>query len=278
MNNLNLLKINNIKQFIAIVNCKHSDRKRRLLMLIPVISSRYKKYILNSPNLEKLDKTIIKNKLIVEDLFHCYRCETMELNKLKALIRNSQSIEGRSKCQYCGINSPDTFDHYLPKSEFPEYSVLPINLIPCCPSCNNIKGEKSIISGQRLFINLYFDGLPDDKYLFATINIKDDVPLIYFELKNEEGKIPNYIFKILNNHFSHLKLQDRYKNKIEEEISEIKTSVNCNKLVTRELIENCLKSESIKYETIYGANYWKTALYACLVSSPDFINILITKP
>lgn len=40
-------------------------------------------------------------------------------------------------CPYCGgIGEPKNLDHYLPKTHFPQFSVLPLNLIPACRDCN----------------------------------------------------------------------------------------------------------------------------------------------
>lgn len=36
------------------------------------------------------------------------------------------------------------FDHFYPKSQYPYLALSFYNLIPCCPVCNHIKGEKKI--------------------------------------------------------------------------------------------------------------------------------------
>lgn len=44
-------------------------------------------------------------------------------------------------CPFCGgLGQVYTLDHYLPKSSFPAYSILPANLVPCCRDCNTSKG------------------------------------------------------------------------------------------------------------------------------------------
>ncbi|CAD5379365.1 hypothetical protein OF001_U530002 [Pseudomonas sp. OF001] len=56
----------------------------------------------------------------------------------------SQAPLGR--CPLCGFGHASTLDHYLPKSKFPQFSILPLNLIPSCKDCNTGKGT---ITGQR---------------------------------------------------------------------------------------------------------------------------------
>lgn len=41
------------------------------------------------------------------------------------------------RCPYCGgIGRPRNLDHYLPVAHFPQFSVLPKNLVPACRDCN----------------------------------------------------------------------------------------------------------------------------------------------
>lgn len=42
-------------------------------------------------------------------------------------------------CPYCGLNEPDTLDHFLPKTAHPLLSITLYNLIPCCNNCNHKK-------------------------------------------------------------------------------------------------------------------------------------------
>lgn len=45
-------------------------------------------------------------------------------------------------CPFCGNpKKPDTLDHFIPKDEWPEYSIFPNNLVPQCRACAPIKGE-----------------------------------------------------------------------------------------------------------------------------------------
>jgi hypothetical protein len=68
-------------------------------------------------------------------------------------------------CPFCGgLGQVHTLDHYLPKSNFPIYSVLPTNLIPCCRDCNTGKGNTF---GSQLNEQTLHPYLDDDKYFAA---------------------------------------------------------------------------------------------------------------
>jgi 5-methylcytosine-specific restriction endonuclease McrA len=68
-------------------------------------------------------------------LLHCYESQTNGLKKIKEAIRKTCN----GPCPYCGIDGAREFDHYLPKTEFPEFSTLDLNLIACCGECNKKK-------------------------------------------------------------------------------------------------------------------------------------------
>ena len=42
-------------------------------------------------------------------------------------------------CHLCSHREVTQIDHYLPKSEYPRLSVVPINLVPSCSDCNKSK-------------------------------------------------------------------------------------------------------------------------------------------
>lgn len=63
------------------------------------------------------------------------------------------------RCPYCGgIGEPKNLDHYLPKKHFPQFSVLPLNLIPACRDCNmDGKGAAYARIQSELIIHPYLD-------------------------------------------------------------------------------------------------------------------------
>jgi 5-methylcytosine-specific restriction endonuclease McrA len=58
-------------------------------------------------------------------------------------LHDRRHNHGLTECPYCGNPwVPDTLDHFLPKEDWPEYSILPNNLVPQCRSCAPIKGRR----------------------------------------------------------------------------------------------------------------------------------------
>lgn len=209
-------------------------------------------------------------------LLHCYK-STNDLSEMKKKIMENQDNETMGFCQYCGINSPNSFDHYAPKEKFPEYCILPKNLIPCCRECNGKKSSIWIQYGNRKIINFYYDKIPDEILLYSKILYEDDIPIALFELKYKDH-INKYFFNLIQSHFQILNLYRRYTERSTSEISLIKEMIvyfyNDDKL-TEDLVIKYLNNHASSMRKNRGKNYWKAALYNGLSSSDAFIqNIL----
>ncbi|WP_157083348.1 HNH endonuclease [Bradyrhizobium manausense] len=64
-------------------------------------------------------------------------------------------------CPMCGSSVTGSVDHYLPKEDFPEFSVMAANLVPACSHCNSgVKGRtfRGATPNER-FLHPYFDTL-----------------------------------------------------------------------------------------------------------------------
>ncbi|MGP4072855.1 HNH endonuclease [Piscibacillus sp. B03] len=260
--------------FEDIANIKRGENKTILESIKDKVFQQYDNYWQSKSNLETLISTSFSDKER-EALLHCYDNQTQKLEELKLKIRQTQPIEFSSTCQYCGINYPNTFDHYIPKEIFPELSVLHYNLIPCCSECNSNKGSKWISNNdERRFLQLYFDKLPTDRqYLFTEIKFDDGIPNAKFYIRNEYG-VKEDLFNIIESHFKELNLRSRYALKSNEVISEIKgrTLTYIMKDIDAP-IENIIESEIFALRNQYGMNYWKASLYEGLLYN-EFIETL----
>ena len=68
-------------------------------------------------------------------------------------------VTADGKCPFCGgIGHAKTLDHYLPKANFPQYSICPGNLVPCCRDCNTLKRASFPTIATKQAIHPYQDG------------------------------------------------------------------------------------------------------------------------
>src|ERR1700722_2450102 len=75
-------------------------------------------------------------------------------------------------CPLCTVGRVSTLDHYLPQGSFPEFAILPLNLVPACSVCQSNKRQLYREADEPMFLHLYFDDLPlDERYLFADVDV-----------------------------------------------------------------------------------------------------------
>ena len=86
-------------------------------------------------------------------------------------IRSHQVAAG-GKCPLCGgVGHVRTLDHYLPKSNFPIFTIMPTNLVPCCRDCNSEKlNAFALVKGNQT-LHPYFDHEKffNDKWVHARV-------------------------------------------------------------------------------------------------------------
>lgn len=262
-----------IELYYKIINNKHGARKSRLTDLKNVITERYVEYREKTEELALVLELNIFNDDQKEDLWSCYG-NNKEFSIAGKSIKELQSASMQAICPYCGIGEPNTIDHYLPKEKFPEFSVLEINLVPCCATCNNEKGSVWLTDGVRSFLNFYFDNIPTTKFLYTYINFAEgsDTPTVGFELR-ETSEIGTRVFNIMKIHFRRLNLLTRYEKKVNDEISGVFYEVyNAAEVLTIEEQKQNLQRRIQALKFRCGENYWKASLLEAVLESEQFFN------
>jgi 5-methylcytosine-specific restriction endonuclease McrA len=109
------------------------------------------------------------------DLRHLWSGFTSSLRRLKRERSAELRDIDKGTCPYCGIDTPNTWDHYLPKATFPEYSVAPSNLIWICAMCNWLKAETPP-NGSDRFLEPTLDPV-SEPLLRCSIETVDGLPV-----------------------------------------------------------------------------------------------------
>lgn len=204
------------------------------------------------------------------DLKGLYDYNSLTLRELRTNVQSRMPQAIRYTCQYCTVTPAESLDHYIPKEEFPEYSIHANNLVPCCKTCN---GYKSFVwrgaQGQRLFLNFYRDFLLAGRFLFCEV-IDDNGEIDFrFYIENRIG-ISQVDFAMVETHFSRLRLPERMRMKAVGVISELETTIALSSLSLEEVVEEVERSANRNFQS-YGANYWKSIAELAMVSSPLFM-------
>jgi hypothetical protein len=204
------------------------------------------------------------------DLHRLYKYNSAMLQKLKNEITTTTS--GRKvQCQNCTMNEANSLDHLVPKEEFPEFSVNPKNLFPCCSKCNSYKGKNWRSEGVRTSLNLYIDQLPVEQYLFVNTKIGNNVIETEFYLNNPNG-VNADLFALITSHYKELYLLKRFSESADDVITSFRAVLESarDKLSlanTRELARNFIAKERIAF----GYNYWQSILKSSLIEDNDFL-------
>ena len=206
------------------------------------------------------------------DLLKLYSYKNSVIKSLKIKITTTDANRIINTCPNCTINEIDSFDHYLPKGQFPEFVVNPKNLFPSCTVCNRYKNEKWINTGKRLFLNLYLDRLPAEQYLFARLIIDKDVVTANFYLQNN-GSITDSLFEIIETHYNRLHLLKRFSANINEVVTSLENTITpfIGKLPLDE-IKNTIIEKSNCDKIAFGHNYWKSILGIELMNNTEYMS------
>jgi len=111
---------------------------------------------------ETLDPVAV-NTLAKSDLIKIYDQYFVAKAKPARKIYDSLLNAAKEKCPFCGgIGTPRNLDHFLPKTHFPQFSILPCNLVPACRDCNmDGKAHAYATTPEDQIIQPYVD---DDKF------------------------------------------------------------------------------------------------------------------
>lgn len=172
------------------------------------------------------------------------------------------------RCPLCGRAQVCALDHFLPKKQFPEYSILADNLIPVCERCNRLKGEECDKRGGILFFHAYFDDFPNTEVAFADIEVGSTVSIRYFLHRSSE--IDSRTFDRIEKQFDVLGLLEFYQM---EAIAELTDQVDLYDGAYDSHGESGLRS-TLGYLTRgaerNGINHWKAVLYRALSRNAEF--------
>lgn len=243
------------------------------------IAYRYYERAMDNQKLGLLTSSTVLSR-IKQPLLGLYSSRCKLVKDFRTWYFNNNSQTYYNVCPYCTINSADTTEHILPKDVYPEYAVNVLNLIPACSACNSFKGEDIFDNNGKIFtINFYTDALPDKRYLFAHITpIVGGVQFEYY-LDNRNGVDAN-LYTLIERHFQHFHLIDRYFFKAVQEMSNIVNYFKFEEILCEADYDKAA-SKLIKITDAnaitYGRNHWRIVMYYDAATSPVFKTYIMTQ-
>lgn len=171
------------------------------------------------------------------------------------------------KCPFCGFGHASTLDHYLPKTLYPQLSVLPLNLLPSCKDCNTGKSTAIATTGESQTLHPYFDhhNFINEQWLYAEVMQTAPVTIHFFV--RSPAHWDSLSKARVQAHFIDFKLASRYSVEASNELACLRDSLQSYRAL---LGSNGVKlSLSIEAQSHHNqhSNSWQTAMYQALCHS-----------
>lgn len=175
-------------------------------------------------------------------------------------------------CPACGEEgSPNTLDHYLPKEQYPEFSILPHNLLPMCDTCQASKGTQTVdVSNRRMFIHGYYDEFVDRQIVDLRIGTPFSAPASIALEPTEALTQANA--ELVRRHLQGLEIVSRYHRFFRSEYLHLLRLVNMMRGNQQEIVEFLQTFRD--GERLRSVNGWRHVFYAGVLSNPDLLDFL----
>lgn len=180
-------------------------------------------------------------------------------------------------CPNCTINNVQSLDHCIPKSEFPEFSDNPKNLMQCCMTCNGKKSKIWRTNAARIFLNLFIDEIPPIQFLFVRGELREEIPVFSFRLEQSEG-IDDLLYAKIKSHYFGLDLLNRFADNSSDVADELAFTIKpwVEKNLPLDTIKESILKTALNMQEKFGKNYWKAILYIECVSNDEIYKSIIS--
>lgn len=171
-------------------------------------------------------------------------------------------------CPLCGQRVVMTLDHYLPKANFPVFSVVPYNLVPACSDCNKIKLNEVPQHANQQTLHPYYDDVTNEQWIYAEV-IEDDLVAIRFFVQSPVTW-DQVLKDRVSHHFDILKLGELYAAQAGTELANIRYRLNeLHNAAGAETVSEHLQEEAVSRQRAH-VNSWQTAMYQAISFSEWF--------
>jgi hypothetical protein len=173
------------------------------------------------------------------------------------------------KCPLCGVGTVAVLDHHLPKTKYPNLSIVPENLVPACHFCNDTKKARYPKTVEEQTLHPYYDSrLMTTPWLKATL-ISGGPPVFVYSVK-PPASWPAVDQKGVQRHFDVCGLAATFTSNANDELGPLKADLS--KVESRwgvPGVQAHLKDRTASYSG--RPNSWQLAMYKELASNAWFI-------
>lgn len=216
------------------------------------------------------DDPVVINTLKKSELVKIYDQYFVPEQKPARKIYDALLNAAKEKCPFCGgIGTPRNLDHFLPKAHFPQFSVLPRNLVPACRDCNiDGKAHSFATNAEDQIIQPYADNdrFFLEQWIFAAYHAGNDGEPGEFEYHISPPEDWTEVDKLrVRKHFEDFNLAKRYATKAAEHLGIVLQQI-------KNLKRRGLDSEDVQRDLLQPVvdyapfvNHWKKGMYQALM-------------
>jgi len=221
-------------------------------------------FLYNKKGISKELYTVKSDLYLKEEMKYLYTVQMVDKHKKGRKVYNKiMSLAYLDICPFCGIGQVSTLDHYLPKSKFPIFSVLPYNLVPSCKDCNTGKGISYAKTKAEQTLHPYYDDFTTDQWLFAKVLRTSPISIEFFvDPPSDWDSISK---DRVEAHFVDYNLGRRFSIQASSELAKLNSGFSIRKFNFMQIKEQ-LDYEEQTYKKIH-LNSWESALYQALAES-----------
>ena len=243
------------------------------------ISSDYESKALKGQlfEIKPLSKNICADTMVAagiskKDFINLYKSYFSKSGKPGRYIYDQLILVANEKCPFCGgIGRPQNLDHFLPKSSFPQLSIIPLNLIPICRDCNmDSKLDKYAELEQNQIIHPYLDceKFFTEQWIDASVIYEEPYSIVFSACPPDNWSMIDK--QRATAHFREFDLATRYSIHAADELTSlIDQRRNYLNNLTADQFQDHLKSNSNSHSS-YFINHWKKVMYNCLKNDLKF--------
>ncbi|PMH41435.1 hypothetical protein BCU68_15885 [Vibrio sp. 10N.286.49.B3] len=204
-------------------------------------------------------------------LVNYYEKAPADLNRRLLSRRNDH---GLSDCPFCGNpKEPDTLDHFIPKDDWPEFSINPNNLVPQCRGCAPTKGSNYYCDENEssLFLHPMYSDLLSKFRFKIIVNFDPATEKVTFKLKLiKPASLSDAEVQKVVLHFRSLKLNMRIQVYSNREINKWKSMLLSRRFNIKDALTQRINERAVEDRH----KDWKTALYTGIIENTTFIAYL----
>ncbi|EOA6544916.1 TPA: HNH endonuclease [Vibrio vulnificus] len=193
-----------------------------------------------------------------------------ELYTILATMRDKHQLRF---CPCCGEpGKPGTLDHYLPRSVYPEFSIVIENLTPMCSVCQNYKGNKVLDEqGHKAYLHPYFDPI-DLVPIRLDIHPPFSSPSGF--IASVPKTVPVELRELVERHLREVNFVSRFEDFCSHEYSDLLSTLAQDKLDPQretvvQSIERFLNKANRKDQ-----NFWEAIFYRGVLTNPELLEFL----